>query len=65
MGQAIATLGIPLGAMETHLHLGRPLACNDDNDLPAIQTELKKARSHQGSLSRIAVREGATPMISN
>ena len=63
MGQAIATLGIPLGAMQTHLHLGRLLACND-NDLPAIQSQLKKARSHQGSLSRIPVREGATPMIS-
>jgi len=40
--------------------LGRLLACND-NDWPAIQTQLKKVCCRWGSLSRIPVREGATP----
>jgi len=63
MVQVITTGGVPLGAAQTHQHLGRLLACND-NDWPVIQTQLKKARSRWGSLSRILVREGATPGVS-
>jgi len=63
MVQVITIGGVPLGAVQTCQYLGRQLACND-NDWPAIQTQLKKARSRWGSLSRILVREGATPRVS-
>jgi len=63
MGQVVTTGGVPLGAVQTHQCLGKLLACNN-NDWPAMQTQLKKARSHWGSLSRIPVREGATPRVS-
>jgi len=63
MVQVITIGGVPLGAVQMHQHLGRLLACND-NDWPAIQTQLKKARSRWGSLSRILVREGAIPRVS-
>ena len=63
MGQVITIGGVPLGVVQIYQYLGRLLACND-NDWPAIQTQLKKARSRWGSLSRILVREGATPRVS-
>ena len=63
MVQVITIRGVPLGAVQIYQYLGRLLACND-NDWPAIQTQLKKARSRWGSLSRILVREGATPRVS-
>jgi len=63
MRQVVTTGGAPLGALQICQHLDRLLACND-NDWPAIQTQLKKARSRWGSLSRILVREGVTPRVS-
>jgi len=60
LGQVIAAGGVPLGAAQMFQCLGRLLACND-NDWPAIQTQLKKAHSPWGSLSTSPVREGAKP----
>jgi len=63
MGQVITVGGVPLGAVQMHQHLGWLLACNN-NDWPAIQTQLKNACSPWGSVSRILIREGATPRVS-
>jgi len=58
MGQAITIGGVPLGAGQMRCEfLGGLLACNDNN-WPAIQTQLKKARSRWGSLSRILASQG-------
>ena len=63
METVITVGGVALERVYIYQYLGRLLACND-NDWPSIQLQLKKAPSRWGSLSRVLVRDGATPRIS-
>jgi hypothetical protein len=63
MEQVITIGGVPIGSVRMFNYLGRILSAND-SDWPSILTQLKKARARWGSLSRILIRDGATPRIS-
>ena len=52
--------GTPLESVPAFRYLGRPLTSTDD-DWPALYRNLSKARKRWGSVSRVLVRDGASP----
>ena len=58
-----SALGTTLGRVHDFRYLGRILA-ETDSDQPALRRNLAKARQRWARVSRILVREGATPRVS-
>ena len=58
-----SALGEELEMVRDFRYLGRPLS-ELDSDMPAFRHNLRKARQKWGMLSRLLVREGATPLVS-
>ena len=58
-----SALGTALGTVHDFCYLGRILA-ECDSDHPALRRNLAKARQRWAQVSRILVREGATPRVS-
>ena len=58
-----SALGVELEKVTNFCYLGRPLS-EVDSDWPALRRNLTKARQRWAMISRIIVREGATPRVS-
>lgn len=56
-------VGVELESVSTFKYLGRPLS-KTDSDWPALHRNLAKARAKWAMISKVLVREGATPVIS-
>ena len=54
--------GVPIESVPSFCYLGWVLAANDD-DLPAIQSNIRKARQRWGQVSRLLARDGASTRI--
>ena len=55
--------GIPLESMDCFKYLGR-IVTVDDSDMPAVMSNLHKARGRWAQASCILTHEGATPKVS-
>jgi hypothetical protein len=55
--------GDPLGRVDIFRYLGRLLS-STDNDWPDVQKNIVKARKRWAQISKLLVREGATPRVS-
>jgi hypothetical protein len=58
-----SVLGVPLESVSKFLYLGRQLSSKDD-DWPDVVNNLAKARKRWATISRVLIRDGATPKIS-
>ena len=59
----LTATGDELEVVHTFRYLGRPLSTTD-NDWPALYRNMAKARQRWSTISRVLVREGATPAVS-
>jgi hypothetical protein len=61
--QRFQVLGANIDSVDVFRYLGRPMSA-DDSDWPAVQYNITKARARWAQVSRVLVRDGATPKIS-
>jgi hypothetical protein len=62
-GVVFSVRGVPLESVSKVLYLGRLLSSTDD-DWPDVVKNLVKARRQWDTISRVLIRDGATPRIS-
>jgi hypothetical protein len=55
--------GVPLESVSKFIYLGRQLSSADD-DWPEVVKNLEKARKRWATISRVLIRDRATPRIS-